>query len=81
MQLKIGSRTIPIPVSRWLRIGLGVLLIIGGFTSILPIFGIWMLPLGIFLLSLDLPFLKPVREYIKEKAWRWFGVEVKKEPE
>jgi hypothetical protein len=46
------------PSSRWMRIPAGLLLIIGGLLSILPILGLWMLPLGLMLLAEDVPFLR-----------------------
>lgn len=46
------------PGAGWVRIPLGVVLILGGFMGFLPILGFWMLPLGALLLSEDLPFLK-----------------------
>jgi hypothetical protein len=46
------------PSSRIVRIPLGILLILGGIFSFLPILGAWMLPLGLFMLALDLPFLQ-----------------------
>lgn len=46
------------PSSRLVRIPLGILLVIGGIFSFLPVLGIWMLPLGLFLIALDLPFLQ-----------------------
>jgi hypothetical protein len=46
------------PSSRLVRIPLGILLILGGVFSFLPVLGIWMLPLGLFLVALDLPFLQ-----------------------
>jgi hypothetical protein len=67
------------PSFRWVRIPLGILLIIGGLLSILPILGIWMVPLGALLLAQDIPFLKrPVgralvwleRQWLKWKR-RW----------
>ncbi len=47
--------------NRWrlVRIPLGIFFILGGFLSILPFLGIWMLPLGLLLLAVDLPFLRP----------------------
>ena len=66
------------PSFRWVRIPLGILLIIGGFLSILPILGIWMVPLGALLLAQDVPFLRrPVgramvwleRQWLKWKRW------------
>jgi hypothetical protein len=67
------------PSSRWLRIPLGILLIIGGFLSFLPVLGVWMVPLGALVLAQDVPFLKrPVgramvwleRQWLKWKR-RW----------
>ncbi len=46
------------PSSRLVRIPLGVLLILGGIFSFLPVLGAWMLPLGLFLIAIDLPFLQ-----------------------
>jgi hypothetical protein len=46
------------PGLRWLRIPLGVLLIAGGLLAILPVFGLWMLPIGLLLLAQDIPFLR-----------------------
>jgi hypothetical protein len=44
---------------RLVRLPVGVLLIGGGFISFLPIFGLWMLPLGLMLLAVDIPALRP----------------------
>lgn len=46
--------------NRWrlVRLPLAVVLIIGGLVSFLPVLGIWMLPLGLLLLAVDLPFLR-----------------------
>src|SRR5690606_12368710 len=46
------------PASKFVRIPIGVLLVLGGIFSFLPILGIWMLPLGLLLLALDLAFLR-----------------------
>lgn len=47
------------PQSRLVRIPAASLLILGGIFSILPVLGIWMLPLGLLLLAVDLPALRP----------------------
>ena len=47
------------PSRLWLRLLVGVLLILGGVFSILPILGLWMLPLGLALIAEDVPGLKP----------------------
>jgi hypothetical protein len=46
------------PESRWARIPAGALLILGGFLAILPVFGLWMLPLGVILIAEDVPILR-----------------------
>ncbi len=37
---------------------LGVLFMVGGVFGFLPILGFWMLPLGVALIALDLPFTR-----------------------
>jgi hypothetical protein len=46
------------PDARWIRIPVGVLLVLGGVFSILPLLGIWMLPLGLLLIAYDVPILR-----------------------
>ena len=43
---------------RILRIPVALVLIAGGLVSFLPLLGIWMLPLGLLLLAVDLPFMR-----------------------
>lgn len=60
------------PASRIVRIPIGVLLILGGIFSFLPILGLWMLPLGLLLLSLDVAFLRtPVSAAILRGSRKW----------
>jgi hypothetical protein len=60
------------PDARWIRIPVGLLAVIGGIFSFLPVLGIWMLPLGLLLLAYDIPFLrKPVGRFTIWAAWRW----------
>ncbi|HMF24194.1 MAG TPA: hypothetical protein VKG24_19035 [Pseudolabrys sp.] len=46
------------PRAVWLRIPLAIGLVIGGLLGFLPVLGLWMLPLGLALLSIELPFLR-----------------------
>jgi hypothetical protein len=48
------------PSSRWVRIPSGILLVAGSVLSFLPVFGVWMLPLGLLLLGEDFP---PLRRF------------------
>ena len=41
-----------------IRLPLALLLIFGGVLSFLPVLGFWMLPLGLLLLAIDVPFLQ-----------------------
>lgn len=63
------------PSSRWVRVIVGPLLIVGGFLSILPLFGLWMLPLGVILLSEDIPMLRRatdrILDWIERRHPRW----------
>jgi hypothetical protein len=46
------------PGAVWLRCPLAIALMIGGLLGFLPVLGLWMLPLGLALLAIDLPFLR-----------------------
>ncbi len=41
-----------------MRLPLAIVLILAGFVGFLPILGFWMVPLGLALLALDVPFLR-----------------------
>ncbi len=60
------------PDARWIRIPAGLLLVVGGIFSILPVLGIWMLPLGLLLIAYDVPVLRaPVGRFTIWAAARW----------
>lgn len=46
------------PEAKWVRLPVGVLLIVGGVFGFLPILGFWMIPLGALLLAQDIPALR-----------------------
>jgi hypothetical protein len=54
------------PSRSWLRMCVGLLLIAASLLSVLPVFGIWMLPLGLVLLAEDVPPLRRARDRILE---------------
>ena len=74
-----GIRWLLRPSARWLRIPAGLLLIAGGFLSILPILGLWMLPLGLVLLSEDIEPLRRatgrVLAWIERRHPNWMGLQ------
>jgi hypothetical protein len=50
-----------VPNHPFLRLILGILLLLGGIFSFLPFLGIWMLPLGLVVLSIDFPMIRRLR--------------------
>lgn len=65
------------PSRVWARVPVGLLLIAGGFLAILPVFGLWMLPLGIVLLAEDIPWLRRLTGrmlgWIERRHPGWLG--------
>lgn len=48
---------------------IGYLFVIGGLLGpVLPVLGLWMLPIGIIILSVDLAWAKELRQYYR--SWR-----------
>ena len=71
-----ATRWLRQPSSRWARIPAGMLLVGGGVLSILPLLGLWMLPLGLMLLAEDLPGLRRMRghllDWMADRRPHWF---------
>ena len=59
-----------------IRFPIAIVLIAGGLFSFLPVLGIWMLPLGLLLLAVDLPALRgPISVLVirgRRTVKRWF---------
>ncbi|WP_236033792.1 hypothetical protein [Belnapia mucosa] len=73
MRVQSGVAALRHPARKPLRLTAACGLILGGFLAILPIFGLWMLPLGLALMSDDVPRLKPPLERTArwtERQWR-----------
>lgn len=56
--IRVALHVLRHPWALVIRVPLGILFVIGGLLSILPVLGLWMLPLGVLLLAIDLPFLQ-----------------------
>jgi hypothetical protein len=65
--IKIGSYSYSLPDYAPARILIGILLICGGLVGFLPFLGFWMIPLGILILSYDIPRVRLFRQKIA--AW------------
>jgi hypothetical protein len=62
------------PASRWVRLPLGVLFIIGGLLWFLPVVGIELLPIGLLLIAQDVPFLqKPIGRGMLWLEHKWLA--------
>jgi hypothetical protein len=74
-RIRAAVRAMRQPSGRWLRIPAGLLLIIGGILAILPIFGLWMIPIGLILLADDVPLLRSWRsrmlDWVERRHPEW----------
>ncbi len=67
--VRLGTWRVPLPGSVLLRVALGILLILCGFLGFLPVLGFWMVPLGLVVLSVDLPIVRRLRRRVEV----WWG--------
>lgn len=57
--MKVSLRhRLRLPHTRWKRIALGWALVAGGLLGFMPVLGFWMLPLGLAVLSVDVPYVR-----------------------
>ena len=70
-QLRFGKRRIHLPGSRAVRIAIGALLVMCGLLGFLPVLGFWMVPLGLLVLSVDIPAVRRFRRKVEVKWGRW----------
>jgi hypothetical protein len=68
--VRLGSRRIYLPGNRLARIAIGVVMILAGMVGFLPILGFWMAPLGLLVLSVDLPAVRRLNRRITVWAVR-----------
>ena len=70
-RIKIAGRTFDLPKSRLLRIVIGVVLIMLGLVGFLPVLGFWMIPLGLLVLSIDIPAVRRWRRQAEVRLGQW----------
>ena len=66
-RLVLGRFELPFPRSRTGRVAAGSLFVAGGLLGFLPFLGFWMVPLGLIILSNDLPAVRRRRR--KAEIW------------
>lgn len=57
-----------------IRVPSALLLILGGLLAFLPVLGIWMLPLGLMLLAVDVPVLQNPMSSVFIRSRRWVAI-------
>jgi Putative transmembrane protein (PGPGW) len=60
-RIEMFGRGFNLPQGRRQRIALGFALTLGGILGFLPILGFWMIPLGVFVLSLEFAYVRRLR--------------------
>jgi hypothetical protein len=55
----------------WIRIPVGVLLIVAGVFGFLPVLGFWMIPIGVILIGRDIPFVRRLALRILQSVRKW----------
>ena len=63
--IKFGDNHVALPRSRIARIAIGGSMIVGGLLGFLPVLGFWMIPLGLLVLSVDLPIVRRWRRRLE----------------
>lgn len=69
-EMRFGSRTLKLPRSANARIAVGTALVCCGILGFLPILGFWMIPLGLVVLSQDLPSVRRWRRSLAVRMER-----------
>jgi hypothetical protein len=64
------------PASRWARVPIGLLFVLGGLLApLIPVLGVWMLPLGLLLLAYDVPILRrPTANFTIWSTRKWIAL-------
>ena len=67
-KIKLLGREFEMPRSRWVRILIGVGLVVLGIFGFLPVLGFWMIPLGLLVLSYEFHVVRRLRR--RFVVWR-----------
>ncbi len=72
-EIRIGPKLFRLPKRAPARIALGSGLVVGGILGFLPVLGFWMIPLGLLVLSQDLPAVRRWRRSFSVRMERRGG--------
>jgi len=71
-KVRFGSKVIDLPGSRIARIAIGIVLVLFGLLGFLPVLGFWMVPLGLIILSADVPVIRRINRRVSVAVSRWW---------
>lgn len=71
-KVRFGTKVVDLPGNRVARIGLGVFLVLLGLVGFLPVLGFWMVPLGLIVLSVDIPVVRRINRRLTVAVSRWW---------
>ena len=72
-KIRFGEKSIELPRSRVARIAIGAsLVILGAFGGWLPVLGFWMAPLGLLVLSADIPAIRRLNRRVTVAVVSWW---------
>jgi membrane protein implicated in regulation of membrane protease activity len=69
--IEVFGRQLALPDSRIGRVAIGTLFCFGGLLWFLPVLGLWMLPLGFLILSIDIAIIRRWRRRHDVRWARW----------
>jgi hypothetical protein len=70
--VRVGKIRVKVPRSKTGRRALGGALVAGSTLWFLPVLGLWMLPAGLLVLSVDSPRVRRFRRVNEVRAVRWW---------
>jgi len=72
-KVRFGTKTYELPGSRVSRIAIGIFLVLLGLFGFLPLLGFWMVPLGVLILSADIPAVRRINRRVTVAVSRWWS--------
>jgi hypothetical protein len=69
--IKFAGFKVRVPAHPIVRGILGIALVLGGIFSFLPVLGVWILPLGLVMLSIDSALIRKFRRKSEIRLGRW----------
>ena len=69
--IRFGHKTFSLPGNRLLRMAIGIAFVLFGILGFLPVLGFWMIPVGLAILSVDIPAVRRWRRQFTVRFGLW----------